>query len=166
MSKVTVRFVEEKDAPFVQKFASESQVAMTCLLPNPYPENGGKEWVDFAINSRKAKKSYSFSILFDGEFAGVISLIGLDKENKSCNVGYWLGTPYWNKGICTNAISEVIDFGFNKLGLKDIWAECLKENLPSIKVLEKNSFLEDREFTFDAGKFKGEKGIWYVLKKE
>lgn len=99
------------------------------------------------------------------EFADVISLIGVNKEKGNCNVGYWLGTPYWNKGICTKAISEVIKFAFNNLSLKEIWAECLVENTPSIKVLKKNGFLKENEFTFDDGKFEGEKGVWYVQKR-
>ena len=43
--KVTIRFIEESDAPYIQKYASDEKVARTCNIPHPYPANGGKEHV-------------------------------------------------------------------------------------------------------------------------
>lgn len=101
---VSIRFVEEKDASFVQKYASNEEVAKTCLLPHPYPEHGGKQWVEFAMRNRKKGKGYSFSIIYKGLFAGVISLTNIASDKGSCNLGYWLGKPFWNQGITTNAV--------------------------------------------------------------
>lgn len=56
-------------------------------------------------------------------------------------LGYWIGEPFWNKGLMTEAIAAVVKFGFEKLQLSVIHATCHEENAGSIAVLAKNNFL-------------------------
>ena len=38
-----------------------------------------------------------------------------------CEVGYWLGKPYWNKGICTEALKLMLDYCSNVKQFENIW---------------------------------------------
>lgn len=163
MGTISLRFVEKDDAPFVQKYASSYDVAKTCLLPHPYPKNGGERWVLFALENIKNEKAFSFAILYEGSFAGVISLTNVDKDKGISNLGYWIGTPYWSKGICTHAISKAVEYAFKELGLSQINAECLEKNQASVKVLLNNGFTKVKEFILEDGKFIGEKCVLYRL---
>jgi len=55
-------------------------------------------------------------------------------------LGYWLGKPYWNMGIMTEASKALIDFGFNNLRLNAIWCGYYEGNLRSKRVQEKLGF--------------------------
>lgn len=75
----------------------------------------------------------------------LIASIGLIDDPKRQNpkakmVGYALGRDYWNRGIITEALKEIIDYGFNTLGLDLISAYCYPHNQRSQRVLEKQGF--------------------------
>ena len=75
----------------------------------------------------------------------VICTIGLIEDSKRENdkakmVGYALSEAYWGKGIMTEALKEVINYGFKQLPIDLITAYCYPFNVPSRKVLEKCGF--------------------------
>lgn len=71
-------------------------------------------------------------------------------------IGYSLSPSYWNRGIMTEAIQEVVRFGFEDMSLNRIEAICHTENLPSQKVLAKNGFINEaflKQHTHSRGVF-------------
>ena len=59
----------------------------------------------------------------------------------SCReLGYWVGEPYWNRGIATKAIALITEHAFRELGLHRVEASVLVHNVASRKALEKNGF--------------------------
>ncbi|HHU55829.1 MAG TPA: GNAT family N-acetyltransferase [Acholeplasmataceae bacterium] len=75
------------------------------------------------------------------EAIGSISLFNTDYKNRSCEVGYCLSRYYWNQGLMTECIQYIVKYAFKK-GMKTINALVREENIASIKVLEKNGFVE------------------------
>ena len=70
-------------------------------------------------------------------FAGLIAL-SLGKPNfRIAEVWYKLLPPCWGKGYATEALNQLLSFGFNELQLHRIEAGCAVENSASIRVLEK-----------------------------
>lgn len=57
-----------------------------------------------------------------------------------CEVGYWLGKPYWNKGICTEALKLMLDYCSNVKQFENIWADHFTGNPASGRVMEKCGF--------------------------
>ena len=55
-------------------------------------------------------------------------------------VGYWIGKPYWNKGLCTEAVRAMIDYCFRRRGFNNIWADYFVDNPASGRVMEKCGF--------------------------
>ena len=43
-------------------------------------------------------------------------------------IGYWLDEAQWGKGYMSEAVCAVLDYGFNKLGLTLISANCYPQN--------------------------------------
>ena len=62
------------------------------------------------------------------------------EKNHKGEIGYWLGRKHWGKGIVSEAVKIVTEFGFGKLKLKRIWANVYSFNPPSMKVLKKNGY--------------------------
>lgn len=87
----------------------------------------------------RPRTSYIFYVhrLETNEFVGLIAL-NLGKANfKNGEVWYKLLPVQWGQGLTTEALREVIRFGFDQLQLHRIEAGCAVENVASIRVLEK-----------------------------
>lgn len=59
------------------------------------------------------------------------------------NIGYDLQPQYWNQGIISEALKEILHFGFRKLNVNRIEAEVMPGNHASEKVLEKLGFVRE-----------------------
>lgn len=75
------------------------------------------------------------TILVDGHVAGHVSSYE-DEEFGKPEVTYWIGKPYWGKGIATSALSLFLLQ--NKA--RPIYARAVKDNIASLRVLQKCGF--------------------------
>ena len=122
-------------------------------IPYPYDEKDA----EFFINLTKEEKpKQNFGIEFKEQLCGVIGLIiQKDVYQKSAEIGYWLGEPFWGLGIATKAIELITNYGFDKLKLNRIYTGIFEYNLASMRVLEKNGF--KKEGIFKNAIFKNDK---------
>jgi ribosomal-protein-alanine N-acetyltransferase len=71
-------------------------------------------------------------------------------------LGYDLARAYWRQGIMTEALSAILQFGFEKLGLNRVEALVMLENTASVHLLRKLGFQEEgilKEYAFFKGRF-------------
>lgn len=61
-------------------------------------------------------------------------------ENEA-EIGYWIGKPFWGRGLIPEAVREVVRYGFNVLKLKRIWCGYFDGNEKSERVGEKCGFI-------------------------
>lgn len=89
-----------------------------------------------------------WAVILKGEnkFIGFCGL-RLDDKTGDVDLGFRFFSDYWSQGFATEAGNAVLDLGFEKFGLEKIIGRCLRENLPSISVLQKlgMEFCEVRE---------------------
>lgn len=71
---------------------------------------------------------------------GTICLWNFSEDKKTAEVGYDLNPEYQGKGIMSEALSMIIDFGFKILELNKIEAFTHKDNEKSKNLLWKNGF--------------------------
>jgi RimJ/RimL family protein N-acetyltransferase len=110
-------------------------------FPHPYTREAAREWIEY---SRVCKPETDFAIEAFGEAIGGVGLkIGLDVERFSAEVGYWVGEPFWGKGIATAALSAVVLYAFRELGMIRVFAVPFATNLASARVLEKAGFAKE-----------------------
>ncbi len=64
----------------------------------------------------------------------------LDDLENDCEVGYWVGKPYWNKGICTEALRLLLDYCVNTMHFENVWADYFTGNPASGIVMQKCGF--------------------------
>jgi RimJ/RimL family protein N-acetyltransferase len=81
------------------------------------------------------------------------------QEKNEFDIGFRFFKNYWNKGYATETAKKCLEFGFNKLKIETIVGRAMKENIGSIKVLEKIGMKFKENFDFD-----GQKGVIYELK--
>ena len=88
---------------------------------------------------QQPRNSYAFGIdLKDSKkFIGLIGM-NLGKQNyRTAEVWFKVHKDFWRRGYTTEALTKLLDFGFNGLNLHRIEAGCAVENIASSKVLEK-----------------------------
>ena len=81
-----------------------------------------------------------------------------DEKLDETDIGFRFFEHFWNQGFAKESAKACIDYGFNELNLKTIVGRAMKENLASIKVLEKIRFQYDRDFDFE-----GKEGVIYRI---
>ncbi len=110
-------------------------------FPHPYTRADAEFWV--ALNSDQDPVT-QFAIC---DAAGPIGGIGLDLREAdyrhSAEVGYWLGQPFWGRGIATHALRAVTAYGFERLGLIRIEAHVKSGNDASAQVLLKQGYEQE-----------------------
>lgn len=87
--------------------------------------------------------SWAITLKPSDKYIGTVGLWKLFKEHHRAEIGYRLNYEHWNKGIMSEAIQLVKDFGFNKMKLHSIEANTDKDNIASHKVLMKNGFVKE-----------------------
>lgn len=104
-------------------------------FPHPYRMRDARQWVSQA--SREYPHT-NFAIVVENQAVGGIGLIIKgDINRRSAEIGYWLGEPYWNQGIVTEAVKAITDYGFEQFGLCRMYAGIMEWNPASGRVLEK-----------------------------
>ena len=110
-------------------------------LPNPYTEADADWWLGM-VSENEGKEGVWRAIVVDGQIVGSISVERKADENYAVGaIGYMILTPFWSRGIGTEAVRQICDIAFRKLTLERIIGEVFPENLASARVLEKNGFL-------------------------
>lgn len=92
-----------------------------------------KNYQDYKLNG------YGRWAVINKETNQFIGWCGLkyDALEKETDIGFRFFEEEWNKGYATESAKACIDYGFKVLNLKRIIGRAMKENLASIKVLEK-----------------------------
>lgn len=107
-------------------------------FPHPYTRADGEAWLGLMS---QMSPLVNFAIEHDGELAGGIGLIlNGDVYIKSAEVGYWIGEPFWGRGIATEALRQMVEYTFCYFDIVRLYAEVFEQNKASMRVLEKNGF--------------------------
>jgi RimJ/RimL family protein N-acetyltransferase len=134
-------------AAALQPLLEDAAIAATTPFPHPYPPNGAEAYVAEAMALRTAGTKYVFAVLApDGAPVGMSLLKDVDQGHRTGELGYWIGRPWWGRGLATAAAGATLGFGFSALGLERIQAVCLAENPASLRVLAKLGFEEVERF--------------------
>ena len=139
--RLILRPVTELDLTKIHLLNSNEEIARfnTSEIPESIEETKSivENWI--IENSYKNTQRFTFAIELksDAQFIGLIG-INLGKiKYKNAEVWFKFDTKFWGKGFATEALKEILNFGFIDLKLHRIEAGCAVENIGSIKVLEK-----------------------------
>ena len=100
--------------------------------------------------------NWAITIKGDDKMLGVIGHYRIKPEHYRAEVGYMILPEYHGKGITTEAVQCVVDYGFNTMQLHSIEGVIDPENVASEKVLQKCGFVKEAHFKeneFYDGKF-------------
>lgn len=157
-NRLILKSVLLSDIPKVIEYAGNKKIADNTLnIPHPYSEKDAIFWLNSINQGLRTKTQFTFGIRLKetDEFIGGVGLKVNLKYNKA-ELGYWIAEPFWNNGYATEAVGEVIKFGFNELEINEIFATHLIENPSSGRVMIKNHMIEEgilKDHIRKAGKY-------------
>ena len=145
--RLSLRKLSSDDANEIYFLRSDKQI-------NKYIDRSRAASIDDAYNFiNKTNQSIDnnelvdWAITFknDSRLIGSICFWNLSRKENKAEIGYELLPDFQGKGIAYEAMLVVLDYGFNIMSLNKIEAYTHKENLASIKLLEKFRFVRDTQ---------------------
>lgn len=139
-NQVVLRRLNEQDAPVLARLLNNKKIwdNVRDKIPFPYTEQDAKEFIGWC---QAEDPPMTFGIEYNGQLAGCIGLLKQeDVYRLSAEIGYWIGEPFWNNGIATEATRLMVDYGFKELKLVKIFTGVFDFNKAFQRVLEKVGF--------------------------
>ncbi len=136
----TVRSWEWRDRDAIVRYANNRKVSINLRdrFPYPYTARDARNWLDVVVDS---KPETNFAIDVAAEAVGGIGFTPQhDVERRSAEIGYWLGEPFWGRGIATEALITVTEYAFANFDLCRLYAHVFDWNAASARVLEKAGY--------------------------
>lgn len=132
-----------EDIDSLCEHANDADIAKNLrdAFPHPYTRADAETWI---AKTTSGDFPNSFAITVDDRAVGGIGLHPrFDIERCSAELGYWLGRPYWGRGLTTAAVRVVTAHAFEQLGLLRVFALPFEENVASVRVLEKAGYVRE-----------------------
>lgn len=108
-------------------------------FPYPYTLDDAKNFIMPLIDMESPN---IFAISLDGEAIGSIGVFFQENVyKKSAEIGYWLGEPFWGKGIMSSSIRFLTQYLFSQYDLVRLFSEPYSDNIGSRKALEKAGYI-------------------------
>jgi RimJ/RimL family protein N-acetyltransferase len=136
---VRLRNLEPGDIDAVHALISRMDVVRHMLLPLCSREESEEFLRDSLLESPSSAWRSIVRAISDNPRGDLVGLCGVAilRGAEEGEIWYLVEPESWGKGLATEAVKRLLDFGFGELGLHRIWATCLPENPASARVLEK-----------------------------
>lgn len=135
----------DTDADSLARYANHEGIARNLrdVFPHPYTLDDARAYIRLCREADPSRE-HCCAIEVAGEAAGSIGLFRQADVNRQCaELGYWLGEPFWGKGVMTEAVRQICSDGFRRWDIVRIYAEPFARNTGSCRVLEKAGFVRE-----------------------
>jgi RimJ/RimL family protein N-acetyltransferase len=167
-ARLVLRAPRRSDIKAIAALANDLRVAAnTARIPHPYAIEDAEQFIA-SVNKREGEAC--FAVTLDGAPIGVCSV---DLREDGPEMGYWLGVPYWGRGLATEAARALIDHAFGDLEHETLISDARVNNPASRRVLEKCGFqwtsvrlsrIRAINSAAPIDRFRLDRGLWVSLK--
>lgn len=140
--RLILRSWEERDAESLFEYAKDPDVGPIAGWPvHTSVENS----LDIIRNVLAVPETYAVCLKSDNKAIGSVGLIigkssNLDINDNEGEIGYWVGKPFWGRGLIPEAVREIIRHGFVDLDMPILWCGYFDGNIKSKRCQEKCGF--------------------------
>lgn len=143
------------DAPALARLADNRAVwrNLRDAFPNPYSKKDARAWIravtrqvpcmHFAIAAEAGAAPGPGADSGPMPAGGIGIIPGSDVHAGTAEIGYWLGEPFWGRGIMSAALDAFTAFAFAEFRLRRLYAYVLEWNPASMRVLEKCGYVAE-----------------------
>ena len=150
-NKIILRPWRESDAATLFKYASDPDVGPRAGWP---PHKSVEESLEVIRTVFHNDTTWAIELKESGEAIGAMGYLPCEGTNLPFReseqlVGYWVGKPYWNQGICTEALQLMINHIRQTTDIKSLISSHFVDNPASGRVMEKCGFVPTGETCVD-----------------
>ena len=140
--RLILRPWQEQDAEDLYTYASDPEVGPPAGWPPHTSVDNSREIIK---NILSKPETYAVC-LKDGTPIGSIGLhlngsTDMTDRDDECELGYWIGKPYWGQGLIPEASRALMRYAFEELGMRAVWCGYYDGNEKSRKVQTKLGFV-------------------------
>lgn len=158
---IELKKIEENDMELLRKWRMQENVTKYMITDPKITKDEQIKWYN-KIKDDKSRIDYV--IMCDDIRIGYYGITCINKEDSSCEIGFYIGeNEYRGRGIFNVVQNQIEDIIFNYLKLNKIIISVL-ENNPIIVAYKKNGFVEDKKFSKKIYKNNGEYNLLYLYK--
>lgn len=130
-------FVLEDAPAMYRNWASDPDVTRFLTWPPHQSQEVSAMVVESWVNAYPQKDFYQWAIVPKelGEPIGSISVVR--QEGDTCEIGYCIGKKWWRKGLTSESLAAVMEFLFDRVGVRRIEAKHDVNNPGSGAVMKK-----------------------------
>lgn len=137
----TIRSFRLNDAESLAGYANNRNIWLNLRDGFPYPYTV-KDAITFIKSVINAPDETIFAICSDENCIGSIGFhLQQDVSSKSAEIGYWLGEPFWRKGIGSDVLEAITGYAFENFSIVRLFAYVFEWNKVSAHILEKNGYI-------------------------
>ena len=140
--RLVLRRWNEDDAGDLYKYAADPAVGPIAGWPAHQSIDESRYVIRNVFNGKEA---YAVCLKEDGKAIGAIELklnghTDMTDRDDECEMGFWLGKPFWGQGIMPEAVKEMLRHAFEDLRMSKVWIGYYEGNTRSKRVQEKCGF--------------------------
>ena len=142
--RLILRPWQESDAEALYKYACNPNIGPIAGWPPHTSVENSREIIKSVLSD---PETYAVVLKETGETVGSVGIMTARSEihsakmaSSDCEIGYWIGEPYWGQGLIPEAVSELIRYAFEDLQMPTIWCGYFDGNEKSKRVPEKCGF--------------------------
>lgn len=141
--RLIMRPWKESDAENLYEYAKDPNVGPIAGWSVHTSVENSREIIRDVLS---AEETYAVCLKEDGKAIGSIGLMvgaasNLNIPDTEGEIGYWIGVPFWGRGLIPEAVNELLRHGFEDLKLDKIWCGYFEGNTKSKRVQEKCGFV-------------------------
>ncbi|MGM8216764.1 GNAT family N-acetyltransferase [Bacillaceae bacterium W0354] len=127
------------DAEDIFEYASNVEVARNVTWDPHRTIEDTNSFIIFALNRYKNNQVAPWGIVHkeDNKVIGTADYVWWRPEHRVAEIGYVLSPNYWGLGLMPEVVQEIMTFGFEKMNLIRIQAQCFDNNVASERVMQK-----------------------------
>ncbi len=142
-SRLILRPWRAADAADLYAYACDPAVGPAAGWPVHTDVENSREIIE---NVLSASETYAVCLKTDNRAIGSVGLkMGDDTDMTDrvdeCELGYWIGKPFWGQGLIPEAATALLARAFDELGMRAVWCGYYVGNIKSRRVQEKLGFV-------------------------
>lgn len=164
--RLILRPWQESDAEALFRYASDPDVGPRAGWP---PHKDVEESRSVIRHIFTNDRTWAITLKETGEAIGCIGYYVYGESNieigeEDAEIGYWLAKPYWNQGICTEALLAMVDYCFNVKRFITLWSDFFVDNPASGRVMEKCGLVDTGRENMCSHLYHGDDRLVHIMR--
>src|SRR4030095_1006675 len=143
--RLNLRRISEEDEKEVFFLRSDKEMLQFLDRDPAKSIEEAREWIrmiDEGVDNNQFI-AWAMALKNDPKLTGTITFWNIKQEHYRAEIGYALHTRFQGRGLMQEAMTAVLDYGFNSLKLHSVEANVNPNNAASIKLLDRNAFVRE-----------------------